>query len=267
MQTITKIATQKQAGRYNLELDGRFAFGVSENVLAKFGLIKGRQLDPAMVEAIKAADKVDQGLKIALNYLSPALRTIKQVRDRLLAKKVEEEVVDQVIDHLVAQELLNDAVYAQHYVATKQAFNPKGPRGIAMDLAQAGVAEEIIDEALMAYSTENQIEVAVKLAEKAAKTHRRDSSVIRQQKVAQALVQKGFSFDIASQAISQIDLTNDEEDEQANALRQVEKLAHHHRRLPSKDRYYKVKGALYTKGFRGEMIDWALDQIDWEEEE
>lgn len=90
MKTITKIATQKRDGRYNIELDGHFAFGLSENVLAKFGLLKGRQLDDAMIEELKQAEKVDQGLKIALNYLSPALRTVRQVKDRLKQKKVEE---------------------------------------------------------------------------------------------------------------------------------------------------------------------------------
>lgn len=267
MKTITKIATQKRAGRYNLDLDGHFAFGVSENIIAKFGLIKGRQLDAQMIETIKAAELVDQGLKIALNYLSPALRTTKQVRDRLKQKKVDDEVIDQVVAHLQGQQLLNDAVYAKHFVATKQIFNPKGPRGIAQELKQAGVAEEIVEEALSAYSEESQFDVALKMAEKMAKTHRRDSTVIRQQKVAQGLVQKGFSFDLANQVINELDLENDPEDEQENALRQAEKLANHHRRLPAKDRYYKVKTNLYAKGYRGEVIDWALEQIDFDDQE
>lgn len=112
MAKITKISTQKRAGRYNLELDGRFAFGISENVLAKFGLMKGRELDKEEIERIKAADLVDQGLKVALNYLSPAIRTKKQVANRLKSKDIKEGVIDQVIDYLVEQKLLDDATYA-----------------------------------------------------------------------------------------------------------------------------------------------------------
>jgi len=35
MKTITKIATQKKLGRYSIDLDKQFAFGVSESVLIK----------------------------------------------------------------------------------------------------------------------------------------------------------------------------------------------------------------------------------------
>ncbi|MCK8616815.1 recombination regulator RecX [Fructobacillus sp. M158] len=263
MAKITKIATQKRAGRYNLELDGRFAFGISENVLAKFGLMKGRELTKEEIERIKEADLVDQGLKVALNYLSPALRTEKQVRDRLKGKEIKAAVIDSVIDYLKSQQLLNDASYAKAYVQTKQVFSPKGPRAIAMELKKAGVSELLIDDALANYQEESQLAVATKLAEKIARTHRRDSTRIRQQKTAQALVQKGFSFDIATAAINQIDIASDEEDEQENAQREAEKALRRQRTGTAKERYYKVKSKLYSKGFSAETIESVLEQLDF----
>ncbi|MBS9334914.1 recombination regulator RecX [Fructobacillus sp. M1-13] len=263
MAKITKIATQKRAGRYNLELDGRFAFGISENVLAKFGLMKGRELNKEEIERIKKADLVDQGLKVALNYLSPALRTQKQVEDRLKSKDIKEEVIDQVIDRLVDQQLVDDATYAKAYVNTKQVFSPKGPRAIAMDLKKAGVSENLIEDALTEYSEEDQLEVATKLAEKIARTHKRDSTRIRQQKTAQSLAQKGFSFDIASQAINGINIASNEEDERENAKKEAEKAIRRQRTGTPKERFYKVKSKLYAKGFDGETIEWALKQFDF----
>ncbi|MCO0831711.1 recombination regulator RecX [Fructobacillus sp. W13] len=266
MAKITKIATQKRAGRYNLELDGRFAFGISENVLAKFGLMKGRELDKEEIERIKEADLVDQGLKVALNFLSPALRTEKQVRERLVKKEIDPSVIDKVIDHLKEQLLLNDATYAKAYVNTKQVFTPKGPRAIFMELKKAGVKEELIEDALVEYPEEAQLEVATKMAEKMARTHKRVSTRTRQQKVAQGLVQKGFSFDIASQAINAVDMASDEEDEQENALREAEKAARRQRTGTAKERFYKVKAKLYAKGFTAEIIERALEQLDFGEE-
>ena len=35
---ITAIATQKKAGRFNIYLDGKYAFSVSEDVLIKYRL-------------------------------------------------------------------------------------------------------------------------------------------------------------------------------------------------------------------------------------
>ncbi|MBS9337762.1 recombination regulator RecX [Fructobacillus parabroussonetiae] len=263
MAKITKISTQKRAGRYNLELDGRFAFGISENVLAKFGLMKGRELDKEEIERIKAADLVDQGLKVALNYLSPAIRTKKQVADRLKSKDIKEGVIDQVIDYLVEQQLLDDATYARAYVNTKQVFSPKGPRAIAMELKKAGVAEPLIEAAMEEYPEEAQLEVAVKLAEKIARTHKRDSTRIRQQKTAQSLAQKGFSFDIASRAVNEIDIEADEEDKRENARKEAEKALRRQRTGTAKERYYKVKSKLYAKGYTGETIEWALEELDF----
>ncbi|MDF7636995.1 recombination regulator RecX [Leuconostocaceae bacterium ESL0958] len=264
MKKITRISTQKRAGRYNIELDGHFAFGLSEAVLAKFGLMKGRTLDEALIAQIKEADQVDQALKIALNYLSPALRTVAQVRQKLSQKEVSAAIADQVVDYLQKQQLLDDASYAQHYVATKKRIQPKGPRVIAQDLHQAGVAEATIESALLSYSAEEQLAVAVKLAEKAARSHRRDAALVRRQKVTQALVQKGFSFEIAEEALTAVTVEADANEEAENALRQAEKMAHRQRRLSPKARYYQVKQKLYAKGFRGTALEQALDQIDWE---
>lgn len=263
MAKITRISTQKRAGRYNLELDGRFAFGISENVLAKFGLLKGRELSQEEIERIKQANLVDQGLKVAMNYLSPALRTKKQVKDRLLSKEIQADIADQVIDYLLTQQLLDDAIYAKAYVNTKQVFSPKGPRVIAMELKKAGVSDELIEDALANYAEEDQLAIAIKMAEKIAKSHRRDSNRIRQQKTAQALVQKGFSFEIASQAIDQIDLSVGDEDEMANALREAEKVARRQRTGTAKERYYKVKAKLYAKGFSGDIIEKTLEEMNF----
>ncbi|MDY3702578.1 MAG: recombination regulator RecX, partial [Limosilactobacillus coleohominis] len=49
---ITKIEAQKRKGRYNVYLDGKFAFPVAESVLIKFRLMKGVELDADQIAAI-----------------------------------------------------------------------------------------------------------------------------------------------------------------------------------------------------------------------
>ena len=56
MAKITKITAQKKAGRYNIYLNGKFAFPVSEEVLVKYRLLKGSELDDQQVATIKKAD-------------------------------------------------------------------------------------------------------------------------------------------------------------------------------------------------------------------
>ncbi|MCT6822163.1 MAG: recombination regulator RecX, partial [Lactobacillus apis] len=41
MPIITKVSSQKRPGRYNIFLDGKYAFSASEQTIAKFVLLKG----------------------------------------------------------------------------------------------------------------------------------------------------------------------------------------------------------------------------------
>ncbi|WEV54927.1 RecX family transcriptional regulator [Leuconostocaceae bacterium ESL0723] len=262
MPTITRIGTQKRAGRYNVDLDGRFAFGVAESVLIKYGLVKGRELSPAMIEEIQLDDQVAQALKIALNYLGPALRTVHQVQERLNQKEIKPEVQGLVIEKLIANQYLDDLNYARHYVANKQKFQPRGPLVIAADLRLAGVDPNFIETALADYSEEQQLAVAQKLGAHAQKTNRRDAQYLQQQKVVRAIAQKGFSFDIAQAATANLDWSTDEEEEEAKLARQLDKLNHRYRNEPARSRFYKIKNKLYSQGFPLDMIENALDEAN-----
>ena len=264
MKTITKIATQKKAGRYSVDLDKQFAFGVSESVLIKYGLAKGRELDDALIEQIKHDDEVAKAFNIAINYLGHALRTIKQVKQKLTEKAVSETIQDQAIAQLKNLGYLDDANYARHYVATKKLISPKGPNAIKMDLKQAGILDDDIEMALETYTYEEQIEIAQKMATKFANTYKRESTRAKQQKIIQALANKGFSFDIGQSVISELNFENDDVTELDNIKRQADKLWHRYRNVPLSQRQYKTKSYLYTKGYHRETIDVIMSAFESE---
>lgn len=255
MKTITKIATQKKAGRYSVDLDKQFAFGVSESVLIKYGLAKGRELDDALIEQIMHDEEIAKAFNTAINYLGHALRTIKQVKQKLTEKEVSEEIQDQAITQLKSLGYLDDTNYAMHYVTTKKLISPKGPNVIKMDLKQAGIIDEDIELALASYTHEEQLEIAQKMAIKLSNTYKRESTRAKQQKIIQALANKGFSFDIAQLVVAELDVSNDDTTELDNVKRQAEKLWHRYRNEPLSQRQYKTKSHLYTKGYHREVID------------
>lgn len=261
MKKITKIATQKQAGRYSIDLDNVFAFGVAESVLIKYGLAKGRELDDALIAQIKYDDAIAKALNTALYYLGHALRTEKQIRQKLSDQQVTETIQDAVLARLKELGYVDDFNYAKHYVATKKRFSPKGPVAISLALQQAGVPASAITQALATYTTAEQLAVGEQLALKLAQRYQREATRAKQQKIVQALVQKGFSFDIAQTVVAQIDFANDEDTERANVIRQAEMLWYRYRNVTESERQYKVKNKLYTKGFSAEWIDVALQTV------
>jgi len=118
-----------------------------------------------------------------------------------------------------------------------------------------------ITQALATYTTAEQLAVGEQLALKLAQRYQREATRAKQQKIVQALVQKGFSFDIAQTVVAQIDFANDEDTERANVIRQAERLWYRYRNVTESERQYKVKNKLYTKGFSAEWIDVALQTV------
>ena len=92
-QKITSITTQKRPGRFNVFLDGNYAFSVSEDVLIKFQLSKGKELDSADLEEIFQADALSKALNKALDYLSYSLRTEKETRQKLAKEGLADDII------------------------------------------------------------------------------------------------------------------------------------------------------------------------------
>lgn len=133
---ITAIATQKKAGRFNIYLDGKYAFSVSEDVLIKYRLAKGLELNEEMIEHLQQADLLSKAYNKALDHLSYQLRTKKEIKIYLTKLEVPENDQNQIISKLVELNLLDDLAYAKSYVRTAAKTTDKGPFVIAQKLKQ-----------------------------------------------------------------------------------------------------------------------------------
>ncbi|QTB92083.1 regulatory protein RecX [Bifidobacterium saguini] len=93
---------------------------------------------------------MDACREAALRLLDAAPRSSGALRDRLLGKGYAEDVVEGVIDRLIAVHLINDLDYAESVVRVC-ANRMMGRRGTMMELARKGVdrklAEQVCGEA------------------------------------------------------------------------------------------------------------------------
>ena len=86
MPTITKISLQKRAKRYNIDLDGEFAFGVGEVLLARENLHKGKELALQEIERLKEAAVEEKLYEKALRYLAVRPRSEREMEVYLKRK-------------------------------------------------------------------------------------------------------------------------------------------------------------------------------------
>ena len=87
-------------------MDNQYAFAVGENVLIRYGLYKGEELNDELQRDIQATDQQDRAYNLALNYLSHQLRTVYEVNDYLQQHEVAEATINAIIKRLLAQRYL-----------------------------------------------------------------------------------------------------------------------------------------------------------------
>ncbi|MEH7179583.1 recombination regulator RecX [Neobacillus vireti] len=267
MAVITKITTQqKNKDRFNIFTDDgkgeEYAFSVDSDVLIRFQLRKGMEVDEFSIVEIQYQDDIRKAYHLAVNYLAIRMRAEKEIKDYLVKKEVDEPVVNEVLHKLASQKYINDEEFALSYVRTQKNTTDKGPDVIRMELKEKGINESTIKLALAEYPIEEQVEKAIKLSEKLLKKSTKESQRLVKEKAEQMLVRKGYPFDIIHSALNEADLDK-EEDEELEAIRfQGEKAHRKYSKYTGFEYSQKMKQALYRKGFSIELIDKYLEEIE-----
>lgn len=260
--TITKIEAQKRKGRYNVYVDGTYAFPISEEVLIKYRIFKGMEIDEQTQEQLKQADQVSKLYSRAIDFLAHNLRTEYEVREKLLSLSEDEGAIDAVIERLKDQQLVNDARYADSYVTTVIRARKNGPAWIRNHLKTKRVPENDIENSLeKLFSDDLALEIASESAEKNIKLKKNDSLKMVQNKTKNLLAQRGFSFEIANEAVQSVDMSEfADRDEEI-----IDRMAARYDRKYSKYQGYeheqRLKQALYAKGFSMDDIQAAMDRL------
>jgi regulatory protein len=98
---ITQLSVQKKnPHRRSIFLDGEFAFGLNEEIVAKYNLRVGSELENADLLQILQKEEALKAKDAALNYLSVRARSRKEIVDKLTQKGYDRNIVAQVADDL-----------------------------------------------------------------------------------------------------------------------------------------------------------------------
>lgn len=264
---IKKITVQKRnTDRYNVFFDdgkeGQYAFSVSEDILIKYDLRKGKELDEQQLAEIFYNEEIQKAYIQAVHYLSFRMRSIKEVKEHLQEKGYEENVIQEVIGRLLNQKYLDDREFALAFVKTQINTSDKGPNVIKEGLRKKGIHPSIIDESLALFTNEEKLEKAVKLCEKQMLKNKTVSTKQLSSHLSIFLVRKGFEQVTIQKAVAlALENVPDHRDEETIQI-QGEKALKKYRLVPPEKRIMKVKQFLYRKGFQLADIEKFLDGID-----
>ncbi|MGG0657321.1 recombination regulator RecX [Rummeliibacillus pycnus] len=259
---ITKISRQKRnQERYNIYLNEEYAFSIDEAILIQYSLTKGKTIDDLTVDEIAFDDEIQRSFNRALSFLSFKMRSEHEVHQKLKDLEFGEAVIQEALQKLKKLGFLNDESYSKALLETKKKTAKKGPRAIQKDLEKKGIDQKLQQQVLHSFSEEEQLEIALQLAEKAIRNEHRKTPSQMKQKIQEMLIRKGYSFTIVEQVFEQIELSKDEDEWTEMISQQGDKVWN---KYASKYSDYelklRVKQALYQKGFPIEKIEMFIEQ-------
>jgi regulatory protein len=193
---ITALEVQKRnPDRVSIYLDGRFAIGVPAIVATR--LARGQFLSDAEIEALHEEGHVETAYNKALDYLSNRPRSRAEVETFLRKRSVPETQIEAVVERLERAALLDDEAFAQFWVENRERFRPRGLRALRYELRGKGVADEVIEQALVSVDVADS---AYRSASKKAQQLRHSDHKTFIQKIVGYLARQGFDYGVAREA-------------------------------------------------------------------
>jgi regulatory protein len=201
---ITKIEKQKKnKERYNISIDGDFAFGLYEDSLVKYGLRSGDELTAEKIKEMQEYDEFGYGKKVAYSFLAYKQRSKKELIKKLKLKKISEASIEKITELLEKQKYLNDELFAGNFIEDKLNSRPIGKRLAKLKLSEKGIDKEVIEETLnKIYSEDKEAEYAERVLEKYVKKVKYKDAVDKKNKCYRYLISKGFDFDTVKKVLS-----------------------------------------------------------------
>lgn len=203
---------QKDPNRFNVYVDGQFAFGISAEIRFEKKLEIDQKLSEKQVEDLINLDQTERLLNKALNFISFRPRSEKEIREHLLRKGKLKEVkgevektqyefsVGEVLRRLKKLGQINDRTFASWWIDQRNRFRPCGQRLLRIELRAKGVSKEIIDESLC-INDEDQMQLALAAASKKMKLLKKYNEEEIRLKIGQFLLRRGFDWNIIKKVV------------------------------------------------------------------
>jgi len=199
--TITAIEVQKKnSDRCSVFIDGEFAFGMLMQDAYLMGLKAGSEISPRELNELKQTVVLTDAKNLALKYLSYSMRTKREVIQKLKTYDFGEDLIEEVIAFLERYNYIDDADYAEKYIAGKSKAG-YGEWRIKQELFRKGIDSDIINSSLEE-NCEDPTEEILRLLEKRIKSETEDEfNKKERQKIYNLLNSRGFGYDDSKSAL------------------------------------------------------------------
>jgi regulatory protein len=202
---ITKIERQKRRQNfYSLFLDGKYAFHLHKDVLSKLRWKIGQEVDQQEIKRVTRLEQIKEARDYAFLLLSYRARSCQEITERLLRKKYEREIIQEVVEELKRLHYLDDRAFAIEWVESRLR-EKRGKRLIRQELLKKGIEKEVIDDSI-AESFEkiatNEDELAWQAIERRIPRYQKLEKLKAYRRIKDFLIRRGFSIETTENTLN-----------------------------------------------------------------
>ena len=198
MPLITALEKHKRRPRFDLYLEGVFAFSLRPELVLASGIAVGAELPSDRQRWLYDEEQRLGATEAALRLLAMSPRSEKELRERLKKRGFAKAALEAAVVRVREMGYLDDAAYAKFFVEMRQASTPRSRRALTFELSRKGV-----DRALAASSVEDvsDADAAYQAAQRRLRSlHKLDHATFTR-RLGSFLGSRGFGYGVTRSTI------------------------------------------------------------------
>ena len=198
---ITSLERRPGRKQVTLRLDSGREMPIGLEICVQRGLRVGAELGDSELAELEEQEARRRCLECALRLLSYRQRSERELRERLLHKRMAPGIVAQTIERLQTAGLLDDKRFAQSWVENQDLRSPRSQRMMASELRAQGVARMVVEEVA---GTIDERDAAYRAAERRAGSLTGLPYNKFRQRVGGLLLRRGFDFELVRETVNRL---------------------------------------------------------------
>jgi regulatory protein len=172
---------------------------------------------PSLKDLISATEAVSfahengahsEARNIVLNQLNFMPRTRKELETTLAKRHIEPDVAKSVLDRFEEIGTVDDVAFAELLIRSRCNTKRVSRSVLRQQLRQKGVDQEIIEDALMVITDDDELRMATELVERKARAMSRLEPDVRKRRLFGLLARKGYNTSIALRVINDLEVAD-----------------------------------------------------------
>lgn len=178
---------------YNVYLSNGEVLELDESVITNNELLLKKRIDNDLYDKLKKDNKICILINISIKYINVRLRSIKEIKDYLLKKEDDTDLIDEVISRLMKMGYLDDRRFTEAYIKDKLNFTSWGDYKIINELNKLGISSLDIEDNIDLLSDDILNERMRKIIDKDIRTNKKYSGLKLKNKIYNHLLTSGYS--------------------------------------------------------------------------